>query len=752
MLFQKRVGWTALAVAVATVACGDDKEKLDAAIAPADAGMDATVLMDAAMDTGVPTGQPDTGVPVPDAAVDAGMDANVTPTDAGMDATVDAGMDATVDAGDAGDAAEPDTGTDSAVDPCDSVSDPCDTAGLTCDGTELVECAADGDGCLVETRTECDSGSNNYCASTEDSAECAYDPCLEVANPCTDEGTSCDGNELVECELDSDDCLVETRTDCIDGTDNFCDDSGDPAECAFDPCKDVNGADKEGVCVIDDTTCADDILVDCVPDGDGCPIATPTDCTMEGGNNFCNGELEPPDCDYDPCLEVANPCFPEGVVCDGTEIVTCAPDLDECLVETREQCADMGASFTCAIEDPDDGGVGGPTCAPCADDPECDSGQSEGDLACDGNDLVLCTDNTGDGCLNAVREDCGDDFTCCSAEDDPAGCPAVAEPRCEYTASATCDSDIEAVLDGPGTYGPFDTSEVSTGNEFNGFPCPDPALPFNAASPDLLFAIDIPSGTALSVNFEMPMGFGSTGVWMLQLSECADGAMPAEDSCVAVSNMGLTQANETNTTQRFYLVVDADDIFPAQDNTGTFGLVVDIRPLGCGDGHQDGSEECDDANTLPNDGCAPDCTLEENFVCTQSTQSTPSVCTRRADVCGNVQCDPLPDTAPSDAELCCTPTQECGVALPSWYGGSCLTRDQMGTEDADQCGTEGAGLIGFFFGFPTLQGCCRPDGDCGLLTDDGAGCVERTALWGAMLDGPASAIYDGPFGQTTCTP
>jgi cysteine-rich repeat protein len=130
-------------------------------------------------------------------------------------------------------------------------------------------------------------------------------------------------------------------------------------------------------------------------------------------------------------------------------------------------------------------------------------------------------------------------------------------------------------------------------------------------------------------------------------------------------------------------------------NTGTFGLEVDIRPLACGDGHKDGSEECDDGDNLPNDGCAPDCTLEQNFECTQSTPGMPSVCTRRpADgVCGNVQCDAIASSAPEGTARCCTTAQGCGVALTERYGSSCLLRNQPGASDTE-CADASGGLIG----------------------------------------------------------
>ena len=50
----------------------------------------------------------------------------------------------------------------------------------------------------------------------------------------------------------------------------------------------------------------------------------------------------------------------------------------------------------------------------------------------------------------------------------------------------------------------------------------------------------------------------------------------------------------------------------------------------CGDGKKASSEECDDNNTDPNDGCSPTCMIEANGHC-QHPNNNPSIC----DICGN---------------------------------------------------------------------------------------------------------------------
>jgi len=56
----------------------------------------------------------------------------------------------------------------------------------------------------------------------------------------------------------------------------------------------------------------------------------------------------------------------------------------------------------------------------------------------------------------------------------------------------------------------------------------------------------------------------------------------------------------------YYLIVDGT----AAAQKGTFTLLVNVRPPGCGDGLLSGNEQCDDGNTLSGDGCSPTCTVE----------------------------------------------------------------------------------------------------------------------------------------------
>lgn len=60
------------------------------------------------------------------------------------------------------------------------------------------------------------------------------------------------------------------------------------------------------------------------------------------------------------------------------------------------------------------------------------------------------------------------------------------------------------------------------------------------------------------------------------------------------------------------------------------------EPIICGDGDDEGAEQCDDGSTAPGDGCSADCLIESGYQC--NTAQTPNICTP-ASLCGNEQVD-----------------------------------------------------------------------------------------------------------------
>lgn len=58
--------------------------------------------------------------------------------------------------------------------------------------------------------------------------------------------------------------------------------------------------------------------------------------------------------------------------------------------------------------------------------------------------------------------------------------------------------------------------------------------------------------------------------------------------------------------QTYFVIVDGS----AATEFGTFTMLVNVRPPGCGDGLLSGAEACDDGNQTSGDGCSPTCTVE----------------------------------------------------------------------------------------------------------------------------------------------
>ena len=60
-----------------------------------------------------------------------------------------------------------------------------------------------------------------------------------------------------------------------------------------------------------------------------------------------------------------------------------------------------------------------------------------------------------------------------------------------------------------------------------------------------------------------------------------------------------------------------------------------------------GSEQCDDGNRDPNDGCASDCTVENGYTCSVDILQEGSICSRTPVDSPSVQ--PVGTTAPSQS-------------------------------------------------------------------------------------------------------
>ena len=539
------------------------------------------------------------------------------------------------------------------VDPCEGIAQ-CAAPSTACNGDTLVTCAATPNGCLVQTMTNC-LASGATCEADGDLAVCQPDPCeaIPAAERCDVEGVSCDGSDLVDCAMNADGCLVATATDCAAMPGGACDDSTLVPMCVLpaDPCADLPAEDR---CETAGTSCTDDTLTTCAPDAFGCLVVTTEDCASRDGG-VCDASGDAAVCAAtDACADVTE-CAAAGTVCDGPELVTCAPDAFGCLVETRSDCTDAPFGF-CDVD--------GATCSTAATDPcmgmtTC----TEVGRSCAGDTLEVCAPNAF-GCLVATPTDCTTGGDVCDTADGVAQCGPICSfrdtcPAAEYCAptgelvSCTTDADGCYVEDTRADCGDaLCGGDVCVGN------CPG-ASPIVLDCASGTVAGDTAMGTAAiiayapcttstdyegneqvflfrnatganEVSITATRGASSEDFDLFALSGGDGTALcGAADTCLDSSRNVTATETVDFTAAAGELVYVVYDVYGAATETSDFTLEVSCTPVVCGDGVINGAEECDDSNAAAGDGCSDTCTFEPDFVC----EGAPSTC--RAVTCGD---------------------------------------------------------------------------------------------------------------------
>ena len=533
-------------------------------------------------------------------------------------------------------------------DPCEGVT-LCAAAGAQCDGNELVRCANNAAGCLVETRTSC-IANGGTCDDSGATAVCTgADPCanIPVDQQCTGVSRTCEDDTLVECAANAAGCMVLTRTDCAAGG-GTCDDEG-TAMCSMppDPCDLIPAGER---CAAEGTSCNGDVLFTCAPNAMGCLVLTEDDCMARGGVCEQNGATAM--CSVaDPCAGVMQ-CAAAGSSCNMNELVTCAPDAAGCLVETRTDCAAAMGGFCDPMATP------APVCVtdPCAGMTQC----AMADRVCNGDTLTVCAMNAM-GCLVETTTDCTTNGNVCGDDAGMAQCGPVCSFRNTCPSAAFCDMDdfVSCTADADGCLIEDTRTTCSMGQRCTssgcatGNACPSAAptvldctsgtvmgdtangsMLFDEYTPctffpgayafgEQLFVFQNPAGPAeVSITSTRGAGVGDYDLFVL---DGGDGTAMcgAADTCID-SSAGVsateTVAFDAAPTNTYYVVYDLfEDLTP---ETTDFTLEVTCTPIVCGDGTVSGTEECDDGDLMSGDGCSATCTVEPGFACTGS----PSVC------------------------------------------------------------------------------------------------------------------------------
>jgi cysteine-rich repeat protein len=481
------------------------------------------------------------------------------------------------------------------IDACRSVPDACAEEGRVCRGGVLIDCAANTDGCLVETRTTC-ADLGGFCDSSGEVPFCNLpaDPCADLPDACSTEGVSCDGDVFVDCAPDAFGCLRETRVDCTEEG-SGCGESATTAFC-------FGGPPCLAECESAGATCDGPELITCAPDPFLCLEERRRDCT-EVENGFCDGGSVNRDASCrvalrDPCLNVEE-CETLGRVCEADTLVVCARDASGCQIEERTDCAlglqicDPGTDLrpTACIDT---------SCEPARTYLDCTSGTVSLDTAAGVPFFGANACNEG---ASYLGPEAAIQFT-----------PAT-DARVTFTVTAAAgaaEHDL-VVLES----NPVDTcSEVSPCLASDLAPGADATVTVDLAGGQLAYvlydqlaAVATPTGTPfdLTVSCETPVcGDGVLGAFEV----CDDGNRALGDGCAA----------------------DCRSIEPDFECVTEPGMPT-VCDLICSNGRVDEGEQCDDGNVLAEDGCDPLCQVELDWEC---DDGEPTVCNL---ICSNGRID-----------------------------------------------------------------------------------------------------------------
>ncbi len=288
----------------------------------------------------------------------------------------------------------------------------CTIVGLSCDGRDIVSCAQDSAGCLVESRSTCERG----CSTDSGAASCESDPCLGVTN-CDTPGNACVGNSVVSCAADSNGCLVESQNSCE--SDEICESSDSAAYCTTDPCFGLALCDTAG------TTCSGGDILTCAANLDGCFVNSVSACD---GSLECADVAGTPACIETSCDGITD-CIEPGNSCNANTLITCGPDAGGCLIQSETSCTADGNNFC------DAAASGGAVCGfdSCLGEAVCNVG-----LSCAGDTLQSCTRDI-DGCKVLATTDC-------TTEADGACDSTGNTPVCTTSNSGVCDGEATCTV------------------------------------------------------------------------------------------------------------------------------------------------------------------------------------------------------------------------------------------------------------------------------------------------------------------
>jgi|GEM_PF-3389480 len=535
-------------------------------------------------------------------------------------------------------------------------------AGERCDDGNLIS----GDGCNSECKPEsgyvCNESGRNCVLSCGNGTVDAGEDC-DDANVNDSDGCSSNCKEVPGYHCTGSGAGTTCVTQCGDGVvagTEACDDTASPA---------ANGNGCSATCTVEP--------------GNVCP-APGTTCFATCGNGAVNigeqcddggiaaGDGCSPVCSYEPgfsCSGALGPCSPicgDGIVagnevCDDGNLTNTDSCTNDCKLGNGRPCTGPNQ---CA-------GVCNAAVNTCAAKNVCGNGAKESGEACDDGNK-----NNGDGCSSSCRVendfDCTDALQCISGICDmSAGSPGDCEPV------GACGNGV--VEEG---------ESCDDGNTVSGDDCSANCAGEGGASCGE--DSDCESLTCdLAENGSSTCEDGGVcGNGQVDSGEVCDDGNTVDDGNDCGANCLWTDGAGCSTSSEC-----VSGICNAADGNCAAGNV-------CGNGKREGLERCDDGNLLTGDGCDAACKLEEGQSCVLSLQcGVGLVCNRRgshtcvpADECGNgvVEGSEVCDDGNSvDSDRCtnaCLLGAGANCSLDSDCVEVCDTESDLDCELANVCG------------------------------------------------------------------
>ena len=469
------------------------------------------------------------------------------------------------------------------------VSD-CGGAGEShCIGDVIEICTAVGGGCLQWQDGDDCAATSEVCDDSSGSAVCV----AGCTSDCTTEDdTRCSGTVIQTCTAVGDCLRWVAGTDCAD-TDEFCDDTAEPATCT-DSCTPT-------CTTAGDTQCntAEDAIETCTDVG-GCLLwQETTDCTATSQVCDATGGTA-------ACVDA---CVPDCTTADATQ---CAGDLIQTCTDVGDGCLQWVAGTDCATTaDYCDDSSGTATCVTCTD--TCTAAATR----CVGTVIETCTADA-HGCFVVwtAGTDCATTSQECDDTTEPATCV-------DPLGTGSCADPIVVRVDHYALAGTDFTADFTNDQTLGGTGCVA-----RTGSAEAVFSMDLLAGETVLLRER-----GSLDAVLSLQNACGDTA-----ACAFSSDLGSDESGGLDYTatadETVFLVVEA---YFAAPSSRAYDIRIDIlAPEDCGntiDDDIDGDIDCDDSDCFGN---TTYCATETN--CADGEDNDADTLTDCADTtdCGSV--------------------------------------------------------------------------------------------------------------------